>query len=421
MAFVGAGFSAPAVPTWDELLRRLGDNSPLSDEVRNTVTQLLGKSGDIGLFDREAAAQLIEEDLGERFFEELDNAMINDDEEGNKRVNTRTRLLNSIPFQSVITTNFDRHISGSSFTKTDIRSLLRPTNTGWAEGTNWLSGHHDRPIVKIHGDLSSTDRKVSDDPLVFSKLGYRKLLFEVPNYQAVVRSLLATRTILFLGFSFSDAYLNLLRSEILSMFGTDSSRSPAAYAVVNDLSEAESDYLLRQEGIKTISYDSNNPPNHRAFDLLLEQIVETTSADRVAADLLSEKNLLWFDPRPQNNQVATQILVPRIQMGRGTLQIETELPKAKEALDSDNYDLVISHWGHQLPTGENPNPDSNAQSLLKHIRSRAIVTPMIVFASGDYANANRKNALALGAFDFVFDFQSLFLAIERLFGEVEEW
>jgi len=422
VAFVGAGFSAPAVPTWEELLRRLGSEAQLSNHVKNAVKELLGKPGEFGLFDREAAAQLIEEDLGDQFLSELDSAMITKDESGNKRVEARTRLLDSIPFQSIVTTNFDRHLSGTSFSDTDVRSLLRPSRTGWAEGTNWSSGQHNRPVVKIHGDITSHGQNdANDDPLVFSRVGYRRLLFEVPNYQAVLRSLLATRTILFIGFSFSDAYINLLRSETLSMFATKESSAPAAYAIVNDLSGAESDYLLQQEGIKTITYESNAPSDHWGFDHLLEELVDRASVDQVAAYLLSEKNILWFDPKPKNNKKAIKILGPRIKMGRGKLKIESDLSRAKQALESNEYDLLITHWGHQKPSDQNSLLLSNAQMLLRHLRHEGIETPTIVFASRKHSNANRLKALSLGAFEYLFDFQSLFLSIERLFGEIDDW
>jgi hypothetical protein len=417
VAFVGAGFSAPAVPTWEELLKRLGSEIN-SCGVKKDINELLGKQGELGLFDREAAAQIIEEELGDNFHATLESAMVSENRKGLKRVQERTKLLNSIPFQSIVTTNFDSHLEGTSFSNTCIHDLLRPSGTGWANGIAEKKRQHTRPVVKIHGDIA---RK--DDPLVFSRSGYRKLLFEVPNYQAVVRSLLATRTILFIGFSFSDAYLNLLRSETLSMFGGKDKdkhkHKPVAYAIVNDLSDAKSGYLLQQEAIETIRYRSNTPSDHKGFDRFLEELADQTSADKVAAKLLSEKKILWFDRNRKNNQEAIDILEPRIRDGRGELKIVTEMPEAKKLLGSKKYHLLITHWGHPDPMDPNSGPDSNAQILLRYIRHEGIETPVIVFASHEHVNENRREAFKLGAFDFLFDWKPLFLSIERLFGKID--
>lgn len=50
---------------------------------------------------------------------------------------------------------------------------------------------------------------------MFTTQSYRRLLHATPAYRAFLRTLFATRNVLFLGFSFTDAYINELRSEIL--------------------------------------------------------------------------------------------------------------------------------------------------------------------------------------------------------------
>ncbi len=87
------------------------------------------------------------------------------------------------------------------------------------------------PVVQIHGNLE-TPRSV-----VLSREGYRRLLYACPNYPTFIKSCLATRVVLYVGFSFSDAYINELRSEIVGLLGSDN--TPIAYAICNDKSEAE--------------------------------------------------------------------------------------------------------------------------------------------------------------------------------------
>ena len=88
-------------------------------------------------------------------------------------------------------------------------------------------------VVKLHGDIDLITER-SDPEVVLTRTDYRKLLFEDSRYSNFLRALLATRTILFLGFSFSDGYLNLLRSEILALLRHDP-QEPMAYAVLNDV------------------------------------------------------------------------------------------------------------------------------------------------------------------------------------------
>ena len=44
VAFVGAGFAAPAVPNWDDLLRRISDKDGVPEETKKRVDSLLIQS-----------------------------------------------------------------------------------------------------------------------------------------------------------------------------------------------------------------------------------------------------------------------------------------------------------------------------------------------------------------------------------------
>lgn len=57
-------------------------------------------------------------------------------------------------------------------------------------------------------------------------------LYAEPGYLNVLRSLFLTKTILFLGFSFTDEYLNELRSEVLSYLTHGASTPTLPYAVL---------------------------------------------------------------------------------------------------------------------------------------------------------------------------------------------
>ena len=53
--------------------------------------------------------------------------------------------------------------------------------------------------------------------IVLSREGYRNLLHTKPNYRDFLKAMMMGRTILYMGFSFSDDYLNEIRSDVMAM------------------------------------------------------------------------------------------------------------------------------------------------------------------------------------------------------------
>jgi hypothetical protein len=92
-----------------------------------------------------------------------------------------------------------------------------------------------------------------------------------------LRCVLAQKTVLYLGFSFGDAYLNELRSEVLAMFGNARGSAPIAYAVLNDVAQAARDQLARTEGVEAISFNSKPPADYAGFDVILNDLHERTN------------------------------------------------------------------------------------------------------------------------------------------------
>ena len=72
-------------------------------------------------------------------------------------------------------------------------------------------------MVHLHGEIEPSDSAV------ITRQDYRRRLHESPGYLTFLRSVMASYTILYLGFSFTDAYLNELRSEVRSMLGSNAS------------------------------------------------------------------------------------------------------------------------------------------------------------------------------------------------------
>lgn len=148
----------------------------------------------------------------------------------------------------------------------------------------------------------------------WTRTGYRELINEVPGYMHFLRTLIATSTVLYIGFSFSDGYLNEVRGEVLSMlYGSSSSNAtergfadrtgssprtaeaalvssymrsgrcmtqPLGYAIVHDKSSNERDFFLTHEGVQILSWNTNGgngKKDYAGLDKYLHNIYTLTS------------------------------------------------------------------------------------------------------------------------------------------------
>lgn len=410
VAFVGAGFAQPAVPKWDDLLLRLIGR--LGDEGRG-VASWLERKGKTHR-DYETIAGLVADalKLGDAELAREVRAVFEESgsPEGRERVDRRVALLSEIPFHFVLTTNYDSSLSSSLTPSAQtFGQLLTLPARRWTQAPVWkqaagaTSLAQDR-VFKLHGDLDHPE----DNPIVLASRGYRIRTHALPGYRPFLRTLFATKTILYLGFSFTDAYVNELRSEVLSILGLDSARAGRDFAVLPDVAEEARGYFERHEGLSILSYDTSSDPEHRGFDALLEALRDETSPSRTLEKLVAGRRILWFDPKPENNTYGAR----KLSELNGVTRQVTTLDDAFAALATNEpYDLVLTHFGYK--GGER----SNAQQLLEHIRGGGILVPVIVFASGAGRAENRPKVLRLGAFAYEDEWGALFERIEDLFSD----
>ena len=142
VAFVGAGFSAPAVPDWDTLLYRISRSPQVNDLTRERISGLLSheKASLRGVFDREAAAQILRESLAGEFGSVLNGVIRKASASGIDSVESRKELLFEIPFQSILTTNFDHMLNGTTGNPDVYRESLRKVKEPWFNLFSWTTG-----------------------------------------------------------------------------------------------------------------------------------------------------------------------------------------------------------------------------------------------------------------------------------------
>jgi SIR2-like domain len=319
----------------------------------------------------------------------------------NPRMEQRLNWLRGIPFRAILTLNFDGYLQGATPSTAAYQSVLRPTNYEWWDERYWRKGSTGAKVLKLHGDFDASNS------IVFTRRGYRRLLYENPAYLSFLRAVLAEHTVLYLGFSFADAYLNELRSEALAMLG---------YAILNDASATTCAHLRRTEGVEVISYDSKSPPDYQGFDQALAEIHDLANPAFRFSVMLAGKRILWVDPKPNNNQAYVDFFKRIAQIHREDrcqIEVATNALDALKRLAAQSFDLVITHWGSR-------EVGPTAITLLHKIRSADLKAPVIAFSSDHQAGARKREALALGAQGYHFTTGGLLRAIERIFTDAIE-
>ena len=219
---------------------------------------------------------------------------------------------------------------------------------------------------------------------------------------------MSTYTVLYLGVSFTDSYVNQLRSEVLELIGYERGHREIGYAVLPGLKHAQASYLLDHEGIRALEYDADEN-DHFGFDDWLSAIHDATSAPRQLAKTLSGKRVVWSDPNDYGNAYGMMIL-RRAQELLGSGNPVEYLADDEETVQALTRpaDLLVTNWGHAT---------QRAVQLLNRIRGKRINVPWIVFAApGETAMLNKPVAMGMGAAAYCTSWESLFSEIERVLG-----
>lgn len=417
VAFVGAGFAAPAVPGWKDLLTALLEKEPKPDSQRREWVEALLKADWPASRDLEAAAQVLQDHHGEAFHARLAQVVLSEYEA--EKIADRRRWLDGIPFDAVLTTNFDPSMDGLLPGSEAYATILRSDVQPWMDRVELDAPTQlvRTPIMQLHGRTSSPDG------VVFTTQDYRRLVHTTPGYTTFLRAVFATRTVLFLGVSFTDAYLNELRSEILSVLGSKGDR-PIAYAVLEDVSEVQAQHMREHDGIEVLPYEvlPEAPDVNRwvGFDRYLKELHRRTSPQAILGRAIEGRRILWVDKNPENNMEGLPMLreAATVAGGRTTIE-EVRTPSAALSyLDGraeedggslgDRVDVIITHWGET--DGSDGGPAG--VELLRLLRRREQAPPVVVF-SRDVAG-RREEALRRGATEYTWNWPDLFAELVRL-------
>jgi hypothetical protein len=223
-------------------------------------------------------AQDMQDIMGEEPFEEYirQQCKLSDDTMLTTEMVHRIRCLSRIPFKAIITTNYNSCFRGleKDIEPALLHGFINPCSL-WESILRGTAGHdqernllddqeevlcgaqadlgdqdHEENCVESYGEVERMTLKEALDKykfrcpilkihgcveypnsIVLSRKGYKRLQYETPGFKMFLTSAMATNTMLYIGFSFTDDYLNEFRAEVLKML-RPSSRTPVQYNVV---------------------------------------------------------------------------------------------------------------------------------------------------------------------------------------------
>lgn len=504
IAFIGAGFSVPCkLPTWAKLLRNIVDRvrkeellqTPDAEELLTFLCDRIdvaSNTGNAEIYD--LVAQLLEDNLSVDLVEQLVRHELKTTTDIPETMQKRLKLLDSLPFKAIVTTNFDMLLTGPTpWSNPDgrppyeeiLRTSIRTNkysrdvivekhmkgdeneseienDSGFFQCSNLCYTKY-RPIIKLHGTIETNNSGMIlnrglqsvdtvDRALVWTRSGYRKLIHQTPGYALFLKTLLATSTVLYLGFSFSDYYLNDVRSEVLSMLYGDLTEkrnllkiSPIGYAIVNDKTKYEIDLFKKHEGVEMLTWSTaKSPSGFGVFDEYLQKIHCLTSYAFHLGSVLNDKRLLLIEWKPEEvdesnpnfrqltpvikhavsdyfDSVGGENKVDYIITHAGTADEAIEYLRQVGDLEIPPFDAIVTVFGEDQAVSDPKEGRHMWKVVVDGMRSlpERAQTPFIVYASTWNAENRKKFCIRYGAFDFLTSFSQLVDTLTTLFNQTD--
>jgi hypothetical protein len=403
VAFVGAGFSAPAFGSWQALLQDL--LTAVGPEEQAYLGERL-KEGRADAF--EEAAEILQDRLTPEGFQKLVRGRLTGGNEG-ARMQVRKDLLLGIPFRAILTTNFDGILPGSVPRRDTLGRVLtaHPRRTSlhaqWEQVQRNRRGEH---TIKLHGDLADAGS------VVLSKTDYRRRLYDDAAYLAYLRSVFLFDTVLFIGFSFKDNYINELRSEVLALLGNAWPGRPKAYAIADGMPALRQEYLRRTEDLVVLPFDRDEPGDFYGFEAYLQALFNATNPARRLGELLERKRILWVSETSNSAAYAEGVLLDEARRAFGGEGATVEyVDSAEQAIarlsgqGAADFCLEITKWDEARGTGP---------AVLRGIRKMGAEVPVFVFAGREPMPERKPLAMRLGAAGYYYSWDGLLRGIEQV-------
>jgi CheY-like chemotaxis protein len=419
VAFVGAGFSIEAkFPDWYDLLDSIRERGNIREDLSESLREVIdenrpaskggGDKQNSGDLDR--CAQILEDEMGPERLAEIVADVLRTPEYLPEAMEERLRLLRGIPFRAILTTNFDLLIPGPPAAHDDAKPVMHNVLRGEPlKLSDYLRQSQWAPVLQLHGSIGQ--RYCKDPGLAFTRLGYRRLLHGDASYTKFLSTVMATKTVLYLGFSFSDEYINELRSSTVMMLGEC---KQIAYAITVNKTPSEIDFFYKHEGVHMLNFMA---PPWRGFDDILLAIHDRTNPVLRWARSLINKKILWGCNDLKN---LNRVIQDRVRELGGSVQIDswTEASYGSSIVEwavnrmrNEAYDLFVTPYSSA----------TQALSAMHRMVPPENYTPVIVYSvNHEDADARKKKCLQHGARQYITKVETLLSEMFAVLGSAEE-
>lgn len=279
--FVGAGLSQTKCPSWQGLISRLEDLAKRVDSSFNIDEPLREKSTLLYVDKIKEFIKTKEGDLA-KYYNELRCIFAQEECE------EKHRKLFKIPFLGFITTNYDMILDKALRESEQYKGSLIHWFTLEKDAAHtdvsdfFLSLNNslkkEKKIAHIHGTYDRPNNIILsyDDYLTsYGDVGKR---FAPTLHYKFLWAILATRRVVFIGFSMSDEYINLMLNTVCKDLWRWNSESHFLITDIN-YNNKSSQYqnatrFSSEFAIKTIFYE-NNDGSHKGLEYYIDEIVDS--------------------------------------------------------------------------------------------------------------------------------------------------
>lgn len=299
------------------------------------------------------------------------------------------------------------------------------------------------PIIQLHGSVAN-EEFAKDPGLAFTKEGYRHLLHGNASYSKFMTSTMASKTILYLGFSFSDEYINEIRSSIQMMLQQQQKQMddedpddeeeqkkrdrPIAYAISINSKESDIEFYAQHEGVRLLNYvPKDGGPGFEGLEKWLEAIVEETNPLYRWSRNLAGKSVVICGQDNLCGFVRVFNHLAKKKFGVETAHLFCTPPPDKgEDFEGDDIVEFIKESASQSPNGVidlllveyggPKTPPFPGISFLKALNANPeLRCPVLVTDTnkGKRHAAHKKTVMALGAAGYINNFPTLFGQVQH--------
>jgi hypothetical protein len=228
--FIGSGLSNNAnLPNWELLLDQLKQQLvDLNDEANNFYNHLDPFQKAQFLYDKSGKIAIINE-IKEIFDRSAQFSEIH-------------KILVTLPIRTIITTNWDNLIE--KYFETEAKMNI---STIWKDDQISMKKNQQK-LIKMHGDLQDPESIVFSEDDYFTFLNSQNLLKEY------LSTIIATSTILFIGYSFSDFDFKFIFSYVRNKLGKLHKNS---YIFLPNSEYSPAKYIEKR-GLMPIIYKNND-------------------------------------------------------------------------------------------------------------------------------------------------------------------